>query len=94
MFDFLLSLLGSVLQGGTDFDVPATDRQSIRHALRISRKRRPLSPQQHAFATAWLQYGIDHMKELGMESKEVQLRVGLLRVKHARVVLRMADGQS
>lgn len=89
MLELLGDLLGSLIAGGTDFDVAPTNRQRIRHALRISRKRRPLTPQQHKFATAWLRYGLHHLEELKLERKEVALRVALLKLKHAQVIVRM-----
>jgi transcriptional regulator NrdR family protein len=87
MLEFLGLLLSSLFDGWDPFDVEPTDRQRIRHALRISRKKRPLTPEQYDFATRWLQYGLDHLKELKLESKEVGRGVGLMRVKRAQVAI-------
>ncbi|QOD05849.1 hypothetical protein [Pseudarthrobacter sp. BIM B-2242] len=89
MLEFIGHLVSSLLSGGTDVDVKATPRQCVKHALRISRSRRPLTPEQHEFAAAWLRHALNHLKDLKLESKEMAIRIALLKVEHASVVLRM-----
>lgn len=89
MLEYVGHLISSLLSGGTDLDVKATPRQCVKHALRLSRRRRPLTPEQHEFAAAWLRHALNHLKELQLESKEMAIRIALLRVKHAPVVLRL-----
>lgn len=85
MLEFIGHLISSVLSSGTDFDVKATPRQCVKHALRLSRRRRPLTPEQHEFATAWLQHALDHLTDLHLESKEVAIRVAQLKVRYAAI---------
>ena len=89
MLELIGHIISSLLSGGTDFDVKATPRQCVKHALRISRRRRPLTPEQHEFASAWLQHALDHLKDLKLESKEVAIRIAQLKVRHAAVSAHM-----
>lgn len=89
MLEFIGHLISGLLSGGTNFDVDSTHKQRVKHAMRISRKRSPLTPEQHEFALAWLKHALANLPELRMEDKEVALRMALLKVSHAKVTIRM-----
>lgn len=85
MSELIGHLISALFNGGTVFEVRATPHQCIRHALRISRRRRALTPEQVEFATAWLNHALGNLRELDLESREVALRIALLKVSHAKV---------
>lgn len=85
MGEFIGHLISALFSSGTDLEVRATPHQCIRRALRISRRRRALTPEQVEFATAWLNHALGNLRELDLESKEVALRIALLKISHAKV---------
>ena len=81
MLDFILDLLGAVLEAAWA-KWGLTAKQRVKRGLRLSR-RRNLSAKKREFAGIWLDYGLQNLADLGLQAREAEIRTALSTVKEA-----------
>jgi hypothetical protein len=76
--EIIVQVVAALIEGW--FDGRATPRQRVLRALNLSRKS-VLSLKQREFGQTWLTYGLGHLADLGLESREQEIEKALERVE-------------
>lgn len=81
MFDLIADAIGTLLEFVVT-DWRPIPRQRVKLAVRLSRKR-SLSAKQREFSRTWLTFGLGHLADLRLESREQEIRTALDRVQQS-----------
>ncbi|WP_284981727.1 hypothetical protein [Arthrobacter sp. efr-133-TYG-118] len=76
--EIISQVVAELIQGL--FDGWTTHRQHVLRALDLSREP-VLSPKQREYGRKWLTYGLEHLADLGLESRAKDIQKALKRVE-------------